>query len=80
MIRLIFWCLIGWLLYVGLRRLQGGASAPPPRQPGPGAPEDMVRCRVCGLNVPKSEAFPSGEGSWACCAEHARQADAAPRP
>lgn len=71
MIRVLFWLVIGALAYAGLRKLAGGG-----RQ-GPGAParrgpENMVRCRVCGLNVPQSEAIAVGT-EWACCAQHARE-------
>jgi uncharacterized protein len=67
---LLFWCVIGWLVYAGLRRLygpaggSGAAPAPPPS-------EEMVRCAACGLNLPKSEALPAGAG-WACSPGHAR--------
>ncbi len=36
--------------------------------------EDMVRCRVCGVNLPRSEAILSRERIY-CCDEH-RQRDA----
>jgi hypothetical protein len=75
MIRLVFWCLMGVLLYAGLRKLTGGGrgGAGADRRPDAGAEhvESMVRCRVCGLNLPKSEALPVGD-QWACCAQHAR--------
>jgi hypothetical protein len=78
MMRLVFWCLIGVLLYSGLRKLTGGGSGGKPGAGGPnvgtGRAEDMVRCRVCGLNLPKSEALAVG-GQWACCAQHASQSD-----
>ena len=34
--------------------------------------EDMVRCRVCGVNLPRSEALLS-QGRTYCCDEHRRQ-------
>jgi uncharacterized protein len=70
--RLLFWCLIGLLLYLGLRKLGGGGRPGSARRAGASPAEDMVRCAACGLNVPKSEALPF-DGQWACCAEHARQ-------
>lgn len=33
--------------------------------------EDMVRCRVCGVNLPRSEALLS-RGRIYCCDEHRR--------
>lgn len=34
--------------------------------------EDMVRCRVCGINLPRSEAILS-KGRTYCCDDHRRQ-------
>jgi uncharacterized protein len=31
--------------------------------------ENMVRCDVCGLNLPQSEALPLQQ-RWFCCEEH----------
>jgi len=41
------------------------------RRPGSDAPasEPIVRCEVCGLNVPQSEALTRG-GLWYCSSEH----------
>jgi uncharacterized protein len=81
MIRLLFWFLIAFVAVSALRKFAG--AAPGRRDAAPGGagrpPEDMVRCRACGLNLPKSEAVPAG-GQWACCAQHARApgADAGP--
>ncbi len=33
--------------------------------------EDMVSCRHCGLNLPKSEAI-SSDGDYYCCEAHQR--------
>jgi uncharacterized protein len=33
------------------------------------AAEDMVRCHVCGVNLPRSEALMS-QGRFYCCDEH----------
>ncbi len=71
--RLLFWALIGVLAYLALRRLARDGQPGGRGRPGSSrAAEDMVRCAVCGLNLPKSEALPL-DGRWACCAEHARQ-------
>ena len=81
MIRILFWLVIGALLAAGLRKLvadgerRGGAGAPR-------AAEDMVRCCVCGLNLPQSDAVAvrgggaAGSAQWACGAQHAREAAA----
>lgn len=34
--------------------------------------EDMVRCQVCGVNMPRSEAILS-QGRIYCCEEHRRR-------
>ncbi|MFA5081187.1 MAG: PP0621 family protein [Hydrogenophilaceae bacterium] len=34
--------------------------------------EDMVRCKVCGVNMPRSEAL-LAQGSFYCCEEHRRR-------
>ncbi len=78
MMRLLFWCLIGAVLYAGLRKISGSGGAASSGDAsrnavGAGRAEDMVRCRVCGLNLPKSEALAVGR-QWACCAQHARDA------
>lgn len=56
-----------------------GKSAPPPGQDGSrhgGSKhgEDMVRCRVCGIHLPKSEAITS-RGEIFCTREHLQIAD-----
>ncbi len=37
-------------------------------------PEDMVRCQVCQVNLPRSEALLS-QGRFYCCDEHLRRRD-----
>lgn len=37
------------------------------------SPEDMVRCVVCKVNLPRSEALLS-QGKFYCCDEHRRRA------
>lgn len=34
--------------------------------------EDMVRCRICGVNLPRSEAILSQDRIY-CCDEHRRR-------
>jgi uncharacterized protein len=43
-----------------------------PRPPQPRGSEDMVKCRVCGVNLPRSEAIMS-RGRFYCGEEHRRQ-------
>jgi len=68
LIRVIFWAVIAWVVIAGIRRLSSGAR---PGASRGAAPEDMVQCAICRLNVPKSEAIAIA-GGWACCPEHAQ--------
>lgn len=45
-----------------------GAPAPPPLL------QDMVRCPVCAVHVPKTDAVAGRHGLY-CCAEHRRRAE-----
>jgi uncharacterized protein len=61
------------VVYLMRRLAQGREDKPlPPAEKR--AVEDMVRCRVCGVNLPRSEAILS-HGRIYCCDEH-RQSDA----
>ena len=77
MIRVLIWAVIAWLVVAGIRRIAAGGNGGAARGASSGAPEDMVRCAVCHLNVPKSEAIAIASG-WACCPEHARAPSARP--
>jgi uncharacterized protein len=73
--RILFWVLLGLLLYVAWRwwsakqRLRAGDAGTKTRKKI--GQETMVPCDVCGLNVPQSEAF-AGNGRWYCSDEHRR--------
>ena len=60
------------IVYLLKRSARGGGNVAAPK-PGKEV-EDMVRCRVCGVNLPRSEALMS-RGQVYCCEEH-RQKDA----
>ncbi len=62
------------VVYLFLRsyRGRGDASAPPAAAAKHG--EDMVRCRICGVHLPKSEAVTS-RGEVYCSKEHLQLAD-----
>jgi len=70
--RILFFLLLGFGLYVAFRiwrsgpRRDAGATTPPAA-----AGEPMIRCRYCGLNVPRSEAVADGE-RWYCGEAHRR--------
>jgi len=71
--RILFFVVLGVGLYVAFRIWRGGqqrgGATPAPRQPTAG--EEMVRCRHCGLNIPRSEALAEG-GRWYCSEDHRR--------
>lgn len=58
--------LVFWFRHMAAGK-RGDASRPPDAR----APEDMVRCQVCGVNMPRSEALLS-RGRYYCCEEHRR--------
>jgi uncharacterized protein len=59
------------ILGVYLFKRLAGQKGAPPRKPENKAAEDMVRCQVCGVNLPRSEAILS-QGHFYCCDEHRR--------
>ena len=48
---------------------RGGDTAPgKPKPLSP--PQDMVRCPVCAVHLPRSDALPGPDGQLYCCADH----------
>jgi uncharacterized protein len=45
-------------------------AAPPPA----GEPQDMIRCPVCSVHLPRLDALPGPDGKLYCCAEHRARA------
>ena len=41
----------------------------PPAAP-PAASQDMVRCQVCSVHLPRTDALPGPDGQFYCCQEH----------
>ena len=70
---LIALIIVVYLLFRGFRRVerQQQPSPPPTPQHSTAAGEDMVRCTVCGVNLPRSESFIS-RGKFFCSDEHRR--------
>jgi len=66
LITLILLVLLGVYLYRRMIRKRDAADT----REAPAA-EDMVRCKTCGVNLPRSEAILSG-GRFYCCDEHRR--------
>lgn len=72
MSKIISLILITVLVVYLLRRMAGtrAGGAKPPLSTGKNeAVEDMVRCKTCGVNLPRSEALMS-QGRFYCCNEH----------
>lgn len=62
------------VVYLFLRSYRRRADASPPPAAAAKHGEDMVRCRVCGVHLPKSEAVTS-RGEMYCSKEHLQLAD-----
>jgi uncharacterized protein len=60
-----------WLVVVLLRQYRRGVDA---SRKARSVPEDMVRCAVCGVHLPKTESLLK-KGSYYCCEEHSIKAD-----
>ncbi len=70
MLKLLIWLAIA-LLAVFWFRASRRKQVAPPREDRAGV-EDMVRCQVCGVNLPRSEAILS-RGRFYCSPEHQQQ-------
>lgn len=58
-----------WFLRSNRRGEERGKE--PPRQQGtPGEPQDMVRCQVCSVHLPRTDALPGPGERYYCCADH----------
>ncbi|MCZ2497818.1 hypothetical protein GN316_13725 [Xylophilus sp. Kf1] len=69
--------LLVWLVRGDRRRAV--RKAPPPRPASDASarmlgPEPMVRCAVCGLHLPATDAIAGPDGRQFCCSEHRRGA------
>ncbi|HEY7758209.1 MAG TPA: PP0621 family protein [Burkholderiales bacterium] len=65
---------LGIVVYLIVSRMRRDHTPPEAlrKQPPPAVtPEDMVRCAVCGVHLPRSESFTS-RGSYFCTDEHRR--------
>ncbi|MSQ60657.1 MAG: preprotein translocase subunit YajC [Betaproteobacteria bacterium] len=58
--------LVAYLFFKSWRKDGGGGHRQPEESK---LPEDMVRCEVCGVNLPRSEAFIT-QGRLFCSDEH----------
>ncbi|GMV57831.1 preprotein translocase subunit YajC [Betaproteobacteria bacterium PRO7] len=73
--RILFFVLIGIAAYVVYRWWRASQRIERARAEAAakGRSEAMVRCDVCGLNLPQSEAL-AGSERWYCSEEHRRRA------
>jgi uncharacterized protein len=79
--RILFFLLLALAAYIGWRlwrvqQARPGRDASSESRARARGGEAMVRCEVCGLNVPQSEALPAPDSDaqrWYCCEEHRRQ-------
>ena len=62
------------VVYLFLRSYRRRVEAAPPPAAAAKPGEDMVRCRICGVHLPKSEAVTS-RGEIYCSKEHLQLAD-----
>ncbi len=62
------------VVYLFLRSYRRRVEAAPPPAAAAKHGEDMVRCRICGVHLPKSEAVTS-RGEFYCSKEHLQLAD-----
>ena len=64
------------VVYLFLRSYRRRVEASPPPAATAKHGEDMVRCRICGVHLPKSEAVTS-RGEFYCSKEHLQLSDRA---
>ena len=63
--------LVGFWYWRNQRRAERSKAAPP-KPAEPVLPQDMVRCPVCSVHLPRSDALPGSDGKLYCSAEHLR--------
>ena len=62
--------LVVYLVWRGKRKASGTASPPAGKAAPAALPQDMVRCPVCSLHLPRAEATPGTAGRLYCSPEH----------
>ena len=62
--------------FVRNNRRDPGEGAPGGKAKPLAPPQDMVRCPVCAVHLPRADALPGPDGRLYCCADHrARSGD-----
>jgi uncharacterized protein len=57
------------------RNARGSGTPGAHKKPGKDAlPQDMVRCPVCSVHLPRTDALPGPDGQLYCCAAHREHA------
>jgi uncharacterized protein len=70
---------LGIVVYLIVSRMRNDGQRPQAKAPpAPARPEDMVRCAVCKVHLPRSESFVS-RGEFYCSDEHLKLARGAGR-
>ena len=60
---------IAYLLWRSAR-VRETADPPSAARGRPALPQDMVRCPVCSVHLPRPDALPGASGRLYCCQEH----------
>jgi uncharacterized protein len=62
--------LVAWFVWRAPRTRARDSAAPPPRATSPALPQEMVRCPVCSLHLPRNDALPGASGRLYCSHDH----------
>ena len=62
--------LVALWLWRNNRRVDKQQQPPPAAQPPLAPPQDMVRCPVCSVHLPRTDALAGPDGRLYCCQEH----------
>jgi uncharacterized protein len=65
MLKIFLLLLAGWLIAATLKRYRHHTDASPPAE----KTDNMVRCAICGIHTPETEAIFSN-GQHYCCEAH----------
>jgi uncharacterized protein len=71
--------LVLWLWRSGRREEEQERRADAARRPEPAArveQQEMIRCPVCSVHLPRTDALPGPDGQLYCCAEHRSRGEA----
>ncbi|TFZ04153.1 PP0621 family protein [Ramlibacter humi] len=69
LLAVVLW--IAWSVWRS-NRVRREPDPPSSAKSTPALPQDMVRCPVCSLHLPRPDAVAGTSGKLYCCAEHRR--------